>query len=590
MHSLPTFIRKNSLFAVPALILAVTIAAAIASQPVIYIAAIALGLLKLLIESIEKVREGRWSLDYIAMLAMATALLSSEYYLAGAIVALMITLSGALEEFGSDRAEASLRALLDRLPKNVLVKHAGGFKEMPIQDVTEGSIIFVKTNELIPLDGFLRSQHATINEANLTGESLPVELKISDFIKSGSVNTGGSFELETSGTFETSSYQKIIKLVEETKKHPARIVRLAQKFNWPFTVIALVTAGATYLITRDLARTLAVLAIATPCPLLIAAPIAFLGGMSKAAKKTIIIKKPSVLEVLSRATTLFFDKTGTLTLGTPTLTEIKLYNKNIDEAHVLVIAAAIELHSLHPLARAITAERSRRSLPELVAKQVTEKIGEGITGSVDGVQYQLLKSVETTEGGIALDMMKGGTRLARFLFSDELKQNAAQFLATITKKYKVAIITGDSEENAMRLFGNSGAKIYARATPERKFEIVKAARAAGEVVVMVGDGLNDAPALALADAGIVFSGTENSASIEAASTAILSHDVLLVGETLALSHRATQIALQSIVIGIGLSVIGMALASLGLITPVAAATIQEIIDVGVTLNALRAAY
>jgi heavy metal translocating P-type ATPase len=592
-----TILRNNLSFLFPAAILSLTIVGAATHRPLLYIIAIAIGLSKLLWESIEKIREGRWSLDYIAMLAMAVSLVSPTYYLAGAIVALMITLSGALEEYGSRRAEASLRALLERLPKNVLVKQGpprlgeagGGYAETPIQQVKEKSIIFVKTNELIPLDGFLRSKHATINEANLTGESLPVELAINDFIKSGSVNTGEAFELETSGTFETSSYQKIIRLVSDSKKHPAKIVRLAQKFNLPFTVVSLLIAGITFAVTRDLSRTIAVLAIATPCPLLIAAPIAFLAAMSKAARKTIIIKKPVVLEMLSGATTVFLDKTGTLTIGQPMLENVTLYDKNIDESHVLVIAAAIELHSLHPLARAITTERARRSLPELVATKVEEKIGEGITGTVEGITYRILKSAEPTEGGIALDMLRSDKRLARFVFTDELKENAREFLRQLTKRYKVAIITGDTEENARRLFPGTEIRIHARATPEMKYEIVKAARDAGERVVMVGDGLNDAPALALADAGIVFSGTENSASIEAASTAILGHDVMLVAETLSLSRQATSIALQSIVIGIGLSLIGMGFAAAGFITPVLAATIQEIIDVGVTLNALRAA-
>lgn len=583
-----TFFKKHPGFIAPSVILIITIFAAINGDGRIFWFSIGLGLVKLIWESIQKIREGRWSLDYIAILAMATSLVSPEYYLAGAIVALMITLSGALEEFGAERAEASLQALLDRLPKNVLVKENTSFVERPIQSIKTGSVIFIKTNELVPLDGFLRAKSATITTANLTGESLPVELQLNDFIKSGSINTGPAFELETSGTFDTSSYQKIIKLVEESKKHPANIVRLAQKFNWPFTAVSLVVAGGTYALTQDFGRTLAVLAIATPCPLLIAAPIAFLGGMSKGAKKTIIIKKPAVLEILSRATTIFLDKTGTLTLGQPTLTSIALYDKNVDENHAIVIAAAVEMHSLHPLARAMTAERAKRSLPELMAKDVNEIIGQGISGYVEGSTYRIAKSVEPEEGGIALDMEKDGKRIARFIFADELKSNTKEFLAKIKKHYKVALITGDSQENANRLFGNEGVTIHAHCTPEKKYDIIKRARDAGEVVVMVGDGLNDAPALALADAGIVFSGTENSASIEAASTAILGHDVMLVEEALSLSKRATSIALQSIVIGIGLSLVGMGFAAAGFISPVLAATIQEIIDVGVTINALRA--
>lgn len=556
--------------------------------PLLYIVAIAIGLARLVWESIEKVRAGRWSLDYIAMLAMAVALSSPEYYLAGAIVALMITLSTALEGYGAERAEASLKALIERIPKVCQVKSAGGYSPVPIQEVIEGSTIFIKTNELIPLDGFLKSPAATINQANLTGESLPVELTLNEFIKSGTVNVGSSFELETAGNFSTSSYQKIIKLVEESKKQPANIVRLAQKFNWPFTAVSLFIAGGTYFATRDLARTLAVLAIATPCPLLISAPIAFLGGMSKAAKKTIIIKKPAVLEILSRATSLYLDKTGTLTLGEPHLESINLLDKNIDESHALIIAAAIEMHSLHPLARAITAQRAKRNLPELIATNVAETIGHGITGTVEEKKYTVVKSSQIQAAGITLDMLRENTVIARFTFSDQMKENTPIFLSELGKKYKLAIITGDSEENTRHLFGKHNITIYSRATPEKKFEIIKAARAAGETVIMIGDGLNDAPALAMADAGIVFSGTENSASIEAASVAVLGHDILLVSEVLSLSNRTVTIAKQSIVIGIGLSIVGMGFAAFGFITPVIAAIIQEIIDVGVTLNALRA--
>lgn len=575
-------------FIVPGVIGALLVTGLISGLSGVYLIAIGIGLIKLIIESIEKIKEGRWSLDYIAMLAMATSLYSSEYYLAGAIIALMITLSGALEEFGASRAEASLEALLHRLPKNVNVKRGTTFTEIPIHEVATGETIFVKPHELIPLDGFLKTPSAIITTANLTGESTPVELTLNDFIKSGSINIGTAFELETSGDFDSSSYQKIIKLVDESRRHPARLVRLAQKFNWPFTAVALLIAGATYLITGEMSRTIAVLAIATPCPLLIAAPIAFLGGMSKAAKKTIIIKKPSVLESLSSATTLFFDKTGTLTLGEPTLTTTEVLDKSIDADHALVIAAAIEMHSVHPLARTFTSERTRRSLPERIATEVDETIGIGIQGTVDGARYTIAKSAERIESGIALDLLREGTRVARFVFADELKEHALITLAALQKTHRVALLTGDSEKNARRLLGKTGITIHADMSPEHKYALVKEARERGERVVMIGDGLNDAPALALADAGIVFSGTENSASIEAASTAILGHDITLVADTLMLSRRATSIARQSIIIGIGLSIVGMVFAGFGFIAPVLAATIQELIDVGVTINALRA--
>ncbi len=581
------YILRQEMFRIPLAITVLAIAGLILAHPLPLIAAIMIGLGKLIWESIEKVRSGRWSLDYIAILAMATALAASEYG-TGAMIALMITLSGALEEFGAQRAEASLKSLVEKIPKQCLVKQGPGFTQVAIQEVVDKIIILIKPHELVPLDGFLRSNHATVSDANLTGEALPKELQLNDFIKSGVVNIGPAIEIEVVGNFQSSSYQKIISLVEESKKQPANLVRLAQKFNWPFTAVTLVLAAGTYIVTHDISRLLAVLAIATPCPLLIAAPIAFLGGMNKAAQKNIIIKKPAVLEALAQATSIFFDKTGTLTLGEPRLRSINLFDKGIDENHTIVIAAAIELHSLHPLARAITAERSRRTLADLAATNVIETIGSGISGTVEGTIYQLTKTKEVIQGGIGLDMYRGSQLIAQFIFDDELKRDVASMLETLKKNYRVALITGDKQENAQRLFGNFGITIHAGMLPEDKFTIIKVERQAGHRVIMVGDGLNDAPALALADAGIVFSGTENSASIEAASVAILSHDIGLVPETLAIAGRATAIAKQSIIFGIGLSMIGMGFAAAGFITPIVAAIIQELIDVGVTINALRA--
>lgn len=581
-------ILRRPEFRIPFAIAVITAIGVVAGSAPLLVAAIAIGLVKLFWESVEKVRAGHWSLDYIAMLAMLTALVAGEYG-TGAIIALMITLSGALEEFGAQRAEASLKSLIEKIPKNCLVKTGtGSYSSTAIQLVQEKSVILVKSHELVPLDGFLRSSHATINDANLTGEVEPKELQLNDFIKSGFVNVGPAIEIEVVGSFATSSYQKIVHLVAESKKYPANLVRLAQKFNWPFTAVTLVLAAGTYILTHDISRLLAVLAIATPCPLLIAAPIAFLGGMNKAAKQNIIIKKPSVLEALSGVRTIFFDKTGTLTLGEPRLRTIELFDKSIDENHAIVIAAAIELHSMHPLARAITKERSHRKLPDLVASQVEELLGSGIKGVVDGATYNLAKSRESNADGINLDMHRGETYIARFVFDDQLKDNVAHFIETMKRYYALAIITGDKKENAERLFGKFGITIHAECLPEDKFKIIKMERDAGHRVAMVGDGLNDAPALALADVGIVFSGTENSASIEAAAVAILSHDILLVEKTFTLAQRATHIALQSIIVGIGLSIIGMGFAAFGFITPIAAAIIQELIDVGVTINALRA--
>jgi P-type E1-E2 ATPase len=375
-------------------------------------------------------------------------------------------------------------------------------------------------------------------------------------------------------------------------------------------------AGAAYFVSGgDPTRLLAVLVIATPCPLLIAAPISFLGGMNIASKKNIIIKRPAALETLANVTAIFFDKTGTLTLGEPTLRTIRVLDPAYSEGALLSIAAAIELHSLHPLAKAIVTEHNTRNKngddknknnsddtkgKNIEIQEVThivETVGDGIAGAVNGNVYRLKKYSGATdtigdEGGIVIEMSTGGHAIAHFVLDDIIKPGTIALLEKLRTHYHVAILTGDTQENAERLFdghGADGLAIHARCTPEEKFRIIKEAQAHGEKVMMVGDGLNDAPALALADVGVVFSGTENSASIDAAAVAILSRDIALVETTIDIARHSTRIAEQSILWGIGLSIVGMAFALLGYIPPVTGAILQEGIDVTVIFNALRAA-
>jgi len=553
-----------------------------------WIVATALGIVRISWNSIEKIREGSWSLDYIALLAMVVSLIAGEY-LAGAVVALMITGGEALDEYASGRAESALRALLEKIPKTCLVrKEDGTTREMPVQDIQSGEIIVVRANELIALDGTLVSGEALLNEANLTGEALPVTFAAGAFIKSGVVNVGGTIEIKVEGTFESSTYMKIVHLVDEAKHHQPRVVKLAEKVNFPFTAITLLLAGAAYFYTGEVARALAVLVIATPCPLLIAAPVAFIGGLSRAARKNIIVKRPVSLEEISRAQAIFFDKTGTLTLGEPKLTKIEVLGGK-SELELLSIAAAIEFHSIHPLARAICAARADRGAPLLSSRTVAEDIGIGIEGEVEGTRYRIGKSETGVHSGIALGVFEGGREIGRLHFEDVIKENVGELFNTLKKRgMHIEILTGDRAANAERLFGKFGISIKAEQTPETKYAAIDAAKREGLPVIMVGDGLNDAPALARADVGIVFSGTENSAAIEAADAVILSGDVERITHLLDTAKRSMKIASQSIWVGIGLSIIGMILAAFGFIPPVIGALIQEAIDIAVILNSLRA--
>ncbi len=586
-------------FIVPFITLVLIVAGALMrGLPVFYLLAIVLGLVSLGTDSVKKLLKKQFSLDYIAILAMVVAIATNEL-LAGAVISLMILVSEALEAYGSREAEAALKHLVEKIPKTCQVKRDGAVTEKNIQDVREGEVIFIRAEEIVPLDGYLVSDDALMSEANLTGEFEPQPYKKGQFLKSGLVNAGASLELRVSGSFATSTYQKIVDLVREAKRHPARIVRLAEKYNYGFTAVTLVLAGIAYAISRDPSRFLAVLVIAPPCPLLIAAPISFLGGLNVASKRNIIVKRPAALETLSEITTIFFDKTGTLTLGEPTLRAIRVLDRAYTEDVVLGIAAAIEFHSLHPIAKAIVREKQSRDGGAVgEATHVVETVGAGIAAAVDGTVYRLKKSSngdpaarneDEDAGGIVIEMSKGDRAIARFVLDDVMKPGTMALLEKLRTRYRVAILTGDSEENAERLFGGDGIAIYARCLPERKFEIIKEAQKNGERVMMVGDGLNDAPALALADVGVVFSGTENSASIDAAAVAILSRDIALVETTLDIAKNATRIAKQSMLWGIGLSVIGMVFALLGYIPPVTGAILQEGIDVSVIFNALRAA-
>ncbi len=581
-------------FYLPSFVFVLTVAGFATGYAPLFILAIAIGLFVLGRNTANKALRGQYSLDYIAVLAMVVSLVTYEFG-AGSVISLMILVSEALEAYSSREAEAALKSFLEKIPKTCEVKtngaagRADGFEKRDIHEVKEGDVIFVRPGEIIPLDGYLISESALMNEANLTGELEPQPYAKNQLVKSGLVNLEASVELRIVGDFSRSTYQKIVNLVQEAKMHPARTVRLAERYNYGFTAITLFMAAAAYALSHEASHLLAVLVIATPCPLLIAAPVSFLGGLNKASKKNIIVKKPAALETLSEITAIFFDKTGTLTLGEPRLQSIENIASGFSENALLAAAAAIELHSLHPLAKAVVQAKNERGLPHYEAKDVKEKIGDGITGTVNGKTFRLEKSKDPAAHGIAIDILADDKLAGRLIFEDQIKGGTPTLLKRLKKRYAVAILTGDTEKNAKELFGHLGVVIHAHCLPEDKFAIVKAAQAKGGKVMMVGDGLNDAPALALADVGVVFSGTENSASIEAAAVAILSRDIGRVESILGIAKDSTRIARESILWGIGLSVIGMAFAAFGFIPPVTGAILQEGIDAAVILNALRAA-
>jgi len=552
--------------------------------------AMVIGFWSLSVESYERVRRGKWNLDYLALLTLITAFILQEW-LAGSVIAFMVAVSAALESYGTKQAEKTLRGLFDALPKTVILKHGEHETEVSLQSVVSGDVIIIRPNEMLAFDGYLLSKKALLNEANLTGEMEPVLYEQTKLMKSGSINVGEEFTFEVRGDFEHSSYRKILQLVEEGKKHPSPLARLAERYNIWFSFFAVVLSFGAYFIFDDWQRFLAVLVIATPCPLLIAAPMSFIGGLNKAARKNIIVKSPYVLELLAKTKVFFFDKTGTLTLGVPRLQKIELLDKGLDEEQALDLAAALERHSFHPLARSLVREQEARShvaIPS--AEKVEEVLGEGIFGIVEGSRFGVVKSLGVT-AGLAVDLTHEGVPIARFFFDDELKGDVSKVFDYLRERgYFFGILTGDKKENAERVLGSFGLPIYAESTPDKKVALVERYQKEGKLVGMIGDGVNDAPALALADVGIVFSGSENSASIEAADVALLGNDAWAIRDAIHIGRRSYHVALQSIGIGIGLSSLGMILAFFGIIPVLEGAILQEVIDAVVIVNALRSTY
>lgn len=553
-----------------------------------YAIAILAGTVILGAQSWERIRMKKWDLDYIAFLALITSLLLEEW-LAGAIIALMISLSRALENYGTRRAEASLEELFRLLPKSALVERSGSFVEVPLQEIRIGEIISVRHQEMVPLDGTLISESGLFSEANLTGEVEPVAYRPGKRLRSGIVNMGEAAMVRVTGDFAHSTYQSMLSIVSRGKEEPSSLVRLAGRINWPFTLVTLILSIGAYLVTGDMERFLAVLVVATPCPLLIAAPLAFLGGLSKAARRHIIIKTPETLERLANAKTIYFDKTGTLTLGVPALRAIQMLDSVTGEDQALALASALEEHSLHPIAHALVSENRKRQGVDLDATEVVEKLGAGIRGWIEGTEYGIEKSVSTD--GMAVDLSGPTGPIARFIFDDVPKPGVEKTFAYLSERgFGLSVLTGDKEENARRVLEHYDLPIIAECDPTRKMAIVKEAKREGKIVIMVGDGVNDAPALALADVGVVFSGTENSLSLEAADAVILKRDIGLFQELIHVSRRSYRIAKESMLIGIGLSIIGMFAGALGYLPPVQGAILQEVIDALVIVNAVRAAY
>ncbi len=556
--------------------------------------------------------ERHMGVDTIALVAMIGSL-ALDQELAGLIVGIMFTGGSSLEEIASSRARRELTALVQRAPRVARRKLDGRIQEVPVEDVQAGEVLVVRTGEVTPVDGTVLSSEAVVDTSALSGEPLPVTLAHGMGVLSGTANAGGPFEVRADRPAAQSAYAALVRLVEQAQSQRAPFVRMADRYAGFFLPATLLLAGVAWAASGDAVRALAVVVVATPCPLILAAPIALVSGLSRAARVGVIVKGAAAIETLGQARTVLFDKTGTLTVGVPEVREI-ISSDHTPPGELLRLAASVDTMSAHVLGEALVVAAREAELELAVPVGIREEPGQGIEGDVEGhcvavgsraflagagVPAQALASASTMSGhdsGEAHVLIGLDGRLAGMIvMADELRPDADRMVQRLRDEgvRHVAMVSGDRRSVAERVGRQLGVdRVYAEQSPEAKLEVVRSLRAQPRLapVVMVGDGVNDAPALALADIGIAMGAAGATVSSQTADAVITVDRVDRVADALHTGRRALHIARQSVLCGMGLSLAAMLVAALGYLPPVAGALLQEGIDLAVILNALRALY
>jgi heavy metal translocating P-type ATPase/RND family efflux transporter MFP subunit len=554
-----------------------------------------------------ELRRGRAGVDLISLISIAGALALGES-LAAVIVAVMYEGGNMLEGFAVGRAQRDLKALVDRAPRIAHRKHGDEIQEVPIETVAAGDVIMVRAGEVVPADGLVLSPGgALIDEAALTGEPIPIPRKKGELVRSGTVNAGAAFEMQASAAAGESAYSGIVRMATAAQAAKAPFMRAADRYALLLLPVTLIIAGAAWLFSGDPIRALAVVVAATPCPLILAAPAAFIGGTSQAARRGILVKGGGPIEALARVRTVMFDKTGTLTVGGARLIAVETApGTDADEA--LRLAASIEQASHHVVGAAIVEAARSKGLALSAPQDVRETLGSGLEGLVDGKRITV-GSPQMVAGEAPLDewaqravrraswrsaltvLVASEARIvAVLLFADELRRETPRTIQALRNvgARRIVMVTGDRAEPAETIADALDIDaVLAERAPSEKVDAVAAEKLAAPTL-MVGDGINDAPALAAADVGMAMGARGASASSEAADVVILVDRLDRVPEAMAIARRTEAIALQSIFTGMSLSGCVMIAAAFGYVTPVAGALLQEVIDVAVILNALRA--
>jgi len=557
-----------------------------------------------LLGMVRDVLRGHVGLDVLAVVAMVATLAVGEY-VASLVIVLMLSGGEALEDYASRRAKRELTSLLDRSPQvaHVLVHPQSDSDEVQdadAADVRVGDVLLVRPAEIVPVDGTLLSEDGSFDESSLTGESLPVSRSAGDEVLSGSVNGSRAVRIRALRRSADSQYQQIVELVKQAQEDRAPTVRLADRFAIPFTAVSLVIAGAAWAISGDPTRFAEVLVLATPCPLLIAAPVAFLGGLSRAAKAGIIVKGGAVIEQLARVRSAAFDKTGTLTEGRPDLVAVEPA-AGFGEDELLTLAASAEQYSSHVLADGIRRAAAGRGIHLLSAVEAHEVATNGVTAQIDGrtvvvgkPAYVASLAPDTVRRGIregeaAAYVAVDGRFAGTLVLADDPRPESRAVVTWLrdTGVERIAMLTGDAQATADAVAREVGiTDVHAELLPPEKVHL--AAQLRPRPVMMVGDGVNDAPVLAAADIGVAMGAKGSTAAGEAADAVVLKDSLVGIADAVSIGRHTLRVAYTAIWIGIALSIGLMLVATTGVIPAVAGALIQEGVDLATILYALRA--
>lgn len=542
------------------------------------------------VEMIKTLRSGKYGVDILAITAIVATLLVNEYW-ASLMILIMLTGGESLEDYAQKKAGQELQSLLDNTPRTAHKLQGDQQLDVAVDTLEIGDHLVIKPGEIVPADGRVIMGESTFDEASLTGEAKPMSKKVGDELMSGSVNGDSSVKMVVEKRAEDSQYQLIIKLVEESKEKPARFVRLADRYAVPFTLIAYLIGGISWWASGDPVRFAQVLVVASPCPLILAAPVALVAGMSRSSKSGIVVKTGTAVEKLAETKTIAFDKTGTITKGILEVTGIAPVD-GFSEVELLRVAASAEQGSAHILARSLV-----QAVPQLLpVTDLKEISGQGITATVDGMQVKVGNArfidvpeakTDTTAIYVSIDGKYAGT----IYFSDTIRPEASKTIANLKAQgiTDLLMVTGDGRTVAKAIAEEVGlTEVHARCLPQDKLTILTSIPKEKRPVTMVGDGVNDAPALTVADVGIAMGAHGSTAASESADVVILKDDLERVAEAVMISRETMKVAKQSVLIGIFVCVFLMIVASTGVIPALFGAMLQEVVDTVSILSALRA--